>query len=68
MPDKNKIPASGDSNRKAGEDKNANDVVKAHLEADKDISKDPEWTATSKNDDLDEGETARLGEDVSGII
>jgi len=31
-------------------------------EANKDINKDPEFTAHSKNDDLDEGEAARLGE------
>jgi hypothetical protein len=44
------------------------DVVRAHNEADRDIANDPEWSATSPNDDLDEGETARLGEDISGII
>jgi hypothetical protein len=31
-------------------------------QADKDMSNDAEMTAHSKNDDLDEGETARLGE------
>ena len=40
----------------------------AHREADKDIEDDAELSAHSPNDDLDEGETARLGEDVSGII
>lgn len=40
----------------------------AHREADKDMDNDAELTAQSPNDDLDEGETARLGEDVSGII
>lgn len=40
----------------------------AHNEADKDMEDDAELTASSPNDDLDEGETARLGEDVSGII
>ena len=44
------------------------DAVRAHNEADKDISKDPDWNATSPNDDLDEGESARLGEDIKGII
>ena len=40
----------------------------AHREADKDIEDDAELSAQSPNDDLDEGESARLGEDVSGII
>lgn len=35
----------------------------AHKAADKDIEADPEFSAHSPNDDLDEGETARLGED-----
>lgn len=36
----------------------------AHREAEKDIQKDAELSVHSPNDDLDEGETARLGEDV----
>lgn len=40
----------------------------AHNEAKKDMENDAEFTAQSPNDDLDEGESARLGEDVSGII
>ena len=40
----------------------------AHREADKDIDNDAELSSHSPNDDLDEGESARLGEDVSGII
>lgn len=36
----------------------------AHREAEKDISADAELSAHGPNDDLDEGETARLGEDV----
>lgn len=35
---------------------------KAHTEAEKDIEQDAELSAHSPNDDLDEGETARLGE------
>jgi len=45
-------------------DKNA----KAHQEAEKDMSNDAELTAHSPNDDLDEGETARLGEDNTGLV
>jgi len=40
----------------------------AHRQADQDIDNDAELSAQSPNDDLDEGETARLGEDVSDII
>jgi hypothetical protein len=40
----------------------------AHDEAEKDIDNDAELSAHSPNDDLDEGETARLGEDIPGII
>jgi hypothetical protein len=32
------------------------------------MNEDAELTAHSPNDDLDEGETARLGEDTSDII
>lgn len=46
----------------AGAVKDQNDIQKAHTEADKDIANDPEFSAHSPNDDLDEGETARLGE------
>ena len=34
----------------------------AHAAADKDIDKDPDVSMHSPNDDLDEGELARLGE------
>lgn len=44
------------------------EVEKAHREAERDISADPEFSAHSPNDDLDEGETARLGEDTTGLI
>jgi hypothetical protein len=40
----------------------------AHREAENDMNKDAELSAQSPNDDLDEGETARLGEDVSDMI
>jgi hypothetical protein len=34
----------------------------AHRQADRDMEDDAELTASNPNDDLDEGETARLGE------
>ena len=36
----------------------------AYSEAEKDINKDAELSAHNPNDDLDEGESARLGENV----
>ncbi len=39
----------------------------AHEQAEKDIDADPEFSAHSPNDDLDEGETARLGEETDLI-
>lgn len=43
-------------------------AIEAHEEAEKDMNGDAELTAHSPNDDLDEGESARLGEDTSDII
>lgn len=40
----------------------------AQQEAEKDLKKDPEMSAHHPNDDLDEGETARLGEDKTGLV
>jgi len=41
---------------------------KAHDAAEKDIAKDPDLSIHSPNDDLDEGETARLGEDKTDLV
>ncbi len=43
-------------------------VKEAREQADADIEKDADLSIHSPNDDLDEGETARLGEDVNDII
>lgn len=43
------------------------DAQKAHAEAEKDMEEDAELSASSPNDDLDEGETARLGEDKNDL-
>jgi hypothetical protein len=43
-------------------------AIEAHDQAEKDMDQDAELTAQSPNDDLDEGETARLGEDTGDII
>jgi hypothetical protein len=40
----------------------------AHEEALHDIENDPDISVHSPNDDLDEGETARLGEDKTDLV
>ena len=40
------------------------EALEAHREADKDMDADAEFSASSPNDDLDEGELARLGENT----
>jgi hypothetical protein len=42
-------------------------VGAAHDAAEKDMEQDADLTAESPNDDLDEGESARLGEDTDLI-
>lgn len=48
--------------------KEKNKAIEAHDQAEKDMDEDAELTSHSPNDDLDEGETARLGEDTGDII
>ena len=43
-------------------------AASAHDEAKKDMQQDAELTAQNSNDDLDEGETARLGEDETDLV
>ena len=43
-------------------------AASAHDEAEKDMEQDAELTAQNPNDDLDEGETARLGEDETDLV
>lgn len=43
-------------------------VSKAKEEAEKDLADDAEFTAHSPNDDLDESESANLGEDKTGLV
>ncbi len=64
-------PVTDDQDRKALESNsmmNPELVAAAHEQADKDMEDDAEFTASSPNDDLDEGETARLGEDDTLLI
>ena len=43
-------------------------VAAAHDQAEDDIQQDAELSSHSPNDDLDEGETARLGEDKTDLV
>lgn len=43
-------------------------AIAAREQAEKDMEKDAELTASNPNDDLDEGETARLGEEQTGLV
>ncbi len=47
---------------------NGGDTVAAHQQAENDIEQDPDFMPPSPNDDLDEGETARLGEGKNELI
>jgi hypothetical protein len=49
-------------------DRDRKQAADAHREADHDMDQDAELTAHSPNDDLDEGETARLGEDKTDLV
>ena len=55
------LPGEISSEQKKGNDN-------ALQQANKDMDSDAEFTAHSKNDDLDEGETARLGEDKNDLV
>jgi hypothetical protein len=57
--DKQKQNDQAPNRNEVGDDKEK--VQKAHKEADRDIAADPEFSAHSPKDDLDEEESARLG-------
>lgn len=64
-------PVTEEQDRKALEgmaQMNKEQVAAAHEQADRDMEDDAEFTASSPNDDLDEGETARLGEGKNELI
>ena len=44
------------------------DTANAHQSAEKDMKEDVEFSTHSPNDDLDEGETARLGEGKNDLV
>jgi hypothetical protein len=55
--------------RTENDDPNSNEnTAAAHEQAEEDIQQDAEFNSHSPNDDLDEGETARLGEDKTDLV
>lgn len=49
-------------------DRENENVAAAYEEASKDIEQDADLSIHSPNDDLDEGETARLGENKNDLV
>jgi hypothetical protein len=73
QPDKKKPQETADDrNQQADQRKDINkeneNVAAAYKEASNDIDKDPDLSIHSPNDDLDEGETARLGGDKTDLV
>jgi hypothetical protein len=66
-PDKKK-PEEGRPSPAPDVEKENQNVAHAYEEASKDIDEDPDLSIHSPNDDLDEGETARLGEDKTDLV
>ena len=50
------------------QDRENENILDAHQQAEKDIEQDADLSVHSPNDDLDEGETARLGEDKTDLV
>lgn len=61
--DYNSVKQNEDASSSKNENKK-DEVRQAHEQADADIAKDADLSIHSPNDDLDEGETARLGEET----
>ena len=64
LPDKRKPEDNEQEQQRPRQDveRENENVAAAYEEASKDIEQDPDLSIHSPNDDLDEGETARLGE------
>ena len=63
-----KQDVSKNSDVRQQQDKENKNVAAAHEQAEKDMAQDADLSIHSPNDDLDEGETARLGEENTGLI
>jgi hypothetical protein len=65
---KNKQPSINQLAAEAQQNKEMKNAKQAKAEAEKDLARDAGMSAQNENDDLDEGETARLGEDKTDLV
>ena len=65
MPDTNNTEETKEQIKKRKD--TPENVDAAHVQAEKDIAQDADLSIHSPNDDLDEGETARLGDDKNDL-
>lgn len=63
QPDQSPAKRAGPENQASNEN-----TAAAHEQAEEDIQQDPDFNSHSPNDDLDEGESARLGEEKTDLI
>lgn len=69
LPGKNKYKKSKDVKKEHPEENtDRQNTTGAFNEAQKDIDQDPDFSVHSPNDDLDEEETARLGDDETDLV
>jgi hypothetical protein len=72
MPRQSKVagrnPDNASSTEKPDNSTSPENIKAAHDQAEHDIEQDPDLSIHSPNDDLDEGETARLGEDKTDLV
>jgi hypothetical protein len=61
-------PKNNPDPRNAQDPKDKKVAEEAHTQADKDMEEDAEFTASSPNDDLDEAESAKLGDEDGATI
>jgi hypothetical protein len=65
MPDTNNTEETKEQIKKRQDSPES--VEAAHIQAEKDIAQDADLSIHSPNDDLDEAETARLGDDKNDL-
>lgn len=65
---KNKEAKQKHAEKNKEKNKEQQNTAGAYNEAQKDIEQDPDLSVHSPNDDLDEGETARLGDNKTDLV
>jgi len=69
LPGKNKkTDSKPEQTKQAQKEGDRRKETEAYEEAEKDIEQEPELSSHNANDDLDEGETARLGDDETDLV